>query len=65
MSVPTMPVHGQSVERCVKEVSAASQAVYGYERRDGFIRARLAHRELTGGVLRSKRDHARIVGSGN
>ena len=65
MSVPTMPVHGQSVERCVKEVSAASQAVYGYERRDGFIRARLAHRELTGGVLRSKRDHARIVGSGS
>lgn len=30
----------------VKEVTAASAAVYGYERRDGFIRGRAAHREL-------------------
>ena len=65
MAVPSMPVHGQSVERCVKEVSAASEAVYGYERRDGFIRARLAHRQLTGGVIRSKMDHAKIVRSGH
>ena len=64
MSVPSMPVHGQSVERCVKEVSAASESVYGYQRRDGFIRARLAHRELTGGLIRSKKDHARIVSCG-
>ena len=65
MSVPEIPVHGQSMERCVKEVTAASEAVYGYERRDGFIRARLVNRELTGGVIRSKQDHARIVGVGS
>ena len=46
-------------------MSAASEAVYGYDRRDGFIRARLAHRELTGGVTRSKKDHAKIVGVGS
>jgi hypothetical protein len=62
MPVPYIPVHGQSMERCVKEVTAAAEAVFGYERRDGFIRARLEHRTLTGGLLKSKRDHARIVG---
>ena len=65
MAVPVAPVHAQNVERCVKEVTAASEAVYGYERRDGFIRARLEHRNLTGGLLRSKKDHAKIVGPGN
>ena len=60
MTVVSVPVHGQNVERCVKEVTAASKAVYGYARRDGFIRARLAHRELTGGVMVSKKDHAKI-----
>ena len=59
MEVVDVPVHGQGVERCVKEVTAASEAVYGYERRDGFIRARIAHRQLTGKV-RSKKDHAMI-----
>ena len=60
MKVDTMTVHGQSVERCVKEVTAAYKAVYGYARRDGFSRARLAHRELTGGFMKSKKDHAKI-----
>ena len=46
MKVPDFPVHGQSIERCVKEVTKASAAVYGEERRDGFIRATLAHRKL-------------------
>ena len=64
MSVPHIPVHGQSMERCVKEVTAAAEAVFGYERRDGYIRARLEHRKLTGGLLRSKKDHAKIVGPG-
>ena len=52
---------GQSMERCVKEVTAAAEAVYGYDRRDGFIRARLEHRDITGGLFLSKKDHARIV----
>ena len=64
MIVPSMPVHGQAVERCVKEVTAASMAVYGNDRRDGFIRARLAHRGITGGTIKSKRDHALIVRPG-
>ena len=59
MEVPDLPVHGQGVERCVKEVTAASEAVFGSHRRDGFIRARLAHRQMTG-KLRSKKDHAMI-----
>ena len=46
MNVPDFPVHGQSIERVVKEVTRASQQVYGAEKRDGFIRAALAHREL-------------------
>ena len=28
------------------QVTAASEAVYGFERRDGFIRARAENREL-------------------
>ena len=65
MIVPDLPVHGQSMERCVKEVTAAAEAVYGYDRRDGFIRARLEHRNITGGLLKSKKDHAKIVNVGN
>ena len=65
MVVPDIPVHGQSMERCVKEVTAAAEAVYGYDRRDGFIRARLEHRNITGGLLKSKKDHAKIVNVGN
>ena len=60
-----MPVHGQSMERCVKEVTADAEAVYGYDRRDGFIKAMLEHRNITGGLLLSKKDHARIVFVGN
>ena len=46
MQVPTLPVHGQSVERYAKEVTAAAQQVVGHDRRDGYIRARAAHREI-------------------
>ena len=48
MEVPRYPVHGQSVERAVKEVTAAAISVYGPECRDGWVRARLAHRVITG-----------------
>ena len=35
-----------SIERGVKEVTQPSEAMYGFERRDGFIRARAANRKL-------------------
>lgn len=55
MQVPTFPVQHQSVERCVKEVTAAAQQVVGHDRRDGYIRARAAHRD-TMPTFASKRD---------
>lgn len=55
MVVAFYPCHSQGVERVVKEVTAASAAVFGFERRDGFIRGRAAHRELMP-VLSSKKD---------
>ena len=58
--VAKYPVHGQSVERAVKEVTKAAMAVFGAESRDGWVRARLAHRMMTGGVVKSKGDHAKI-----
>ena len=47
--------HTQAIERAVKEVTAASQAVYGEERRDGWIRSRAANREIMP-LLNSKKD---------
>jgi hypothetical protein len=44
--VTKYPVHTQSVERCVKEVTEASAAVFGPMRRDGYIRARMEAREM-------------------
>lgn len=38
--------HTQGVERCVKLVTDASKAVYGFDARDGFIRARINSRNL-------------------
>ena len=46
IKVPYLCNHTQGVERAIKEVTEASAAVYGTERRDGFIRGRAAHREL-------------------
>ena len=59
MVVPYYPAHTQGIERVVKEVTAASQAVVGYERRDGFIRGRAAHRDLMP-VFSSKKDLAEV-----
>ena len=55
MEVVNFPVHGQSIERCVKEVTRASATVYGEETRDGFIKATLAHRNILP-VNESKKD---------
>ena len=46
LAVATYPNHTQSVERCIKLVSDASKAVYGYDARDGFIRARNSSRAV-------------------
>jgi hypothetical protein len=46
MVVPYRPVHGQSMERVVKEVTRACATVYGDEARDGFIRAGVANRQI-------------------
>ena len=45
MEVPYYPVHTQAIERAVKEVTEASAAVNGFERRDGWVRARAENRE--------------------
>ena len=37
MVVPDLPLHTQSNERCVKEVTRAAKTVFGYERRNDFI----------------------------
>ena len=40
MQVPYYPLHTQGIERAVKETTKASECVYGFERRDGYIRGR-------------------------
>ena len=44
--IPSFCVHGQSIERCVQQVTRANASVFGEERRDGFVRASLKHRDL-------------------
>ena len=46
LKIPKIPSHTQSCERAVKEVTCASAKVFGAERRDGFIRAKMESREL-------------------
>ena len=46
MSVPYFPIHTQSTERAVQLVSDAATKVYGHEKRDGFVRGVISHREL-------------------
>lgn len=46
MSLLNVPCHSQAVERCVKLVTEASSSVCGQEARDGFIRSRIASREI-------------------
>ena len=42
---PQFHIHTQSTERCVKLVTEAAAAVVGQDRRDGYIRSKLVHRE--------------------
>ena len=46
LQVPKIPSHTQSCERAVKEVTIASANVFGHERRDGYIRAKIKSRKL-------------------
>ena len=41
---PKFSAHTQATERAVKDVTEASEAVYGEEARDAFIRSRNEHR---------------------
>ncbi|ESO08337.1 hypothetical protein HELRODRAFT_169148 [Helobdella robusta] len=41
MIVPDWPLHIQSIERCVKMVTEASEHVYSQERRDEYIRSQI------------------------
>ena len=43
--VPKYSIHTTSTERCVKQVTEASGAVVGQERRDGYVRSRIHSRE--------------------
>ena len=61
MEVPYSPVHGQSMERAVKEVTRACENVYGEAARDGFIRAGIANRQVMP-KIRTKKDLVRMVG---
>ena len=60
MKVPYYPVHTQGIERAVKEVIEASQAVFGFSRRDGFIRAQAENRELMP-ILSSKKQMGKLL----
>ena len=53
--VPNFSIHTQSTERVVKSVMEAAAAVVGQQARDGFIRARVHHRQ-TMPSFRSKQD---------
>ena len=55
MTVPKFSVHGQSIERCVQAVTRASSSVFGHDRRDGFIKSTLLHRQLMA-TNRTKQD---------
>ena len=63
MVVPDRPVHGQGMERMVKQVTRACESVFGEEARDGFIRAGVANR-LVMPKMNTKQDLARMVGPG-
>ena len=62
MVVPYRPLHGQSIERAVKEVNRACEAVIGVEARDGFIRAWIANRQVMP-KNETKLNLARMIGS--
>ena len=61
MEVPYRPVHGQKMERDVKQVTRACESAFGQEARDGFIRAGVANRQVMP-KNDTKKHLARMVG---
>ena len=59
-TMPPFPGHTQSVERMVKEVSAASLKVFGTKEVDGYVKARCEARKLVPKAER-KADFAAIL----
>ena len=57
--IPTFSLHTQSCERAVQEVTKSTCEVHGEKRRDGWVRARIAHREFMP-VFNSKKDIANM-----
>ena len=57
---PHYPNHTQSTERTVKQVTEAAGSVYRQEKRDGYVRARIGHRE-TVPSFRSKKDSLKLL----
>lgn len=51
---PSADCHTQSCERAVKETTIAAGKVYGFERRDGYIRAKIKSRKLVPAVVSKK-----------
>ena len=60
MKVPQWPCHGQSIERCVKQVTEAAGKVYSHEKREGYIRGQEASRQLMN-KNESKQDLMKLV----
>ena len=60
-SVDKFVCHTQSCERAVKETTNASAKVYGFERRDGYIRAKVKSRKLVS-KPQSKKDLIGMLG---
>ena len=59
IEVPYFPLHIQSCKRVVKQVTEA--AVNGFQRLDGFIRARIGHRDNALN-LKSKKNLMKLLG---
>ena len=57
---PDVDCHTQSCERAVKETTIAAGKVYGFAKRDGYIRAKLKSRKLVS-EIRSKKSLAGML----
>ena len=60
LKLPKIPGHSQSCERAVKEVSSASLSVFGAERREGYIFAKMKSRSIIP-AMNSKKDLAALI----
>ena len=60
LKTPSVKIHTQATERAAKQVTEAAAAVVGFDARDGFIRARVHHREELP-EFKSKKDIMKIM----